>query len=306
MWFAPYQCKLLKDFQIESSYWELDDIYDIYWARSLMQKLESCLVFENIPDNWDKDFFKWCLWSFGYVAGFKTERFGVTFNPATVSGYNFYYQPTKCLVTNPILQKEFTLGKDAELIRLTPDYRGILDVVVFYAKKLSELSKGIDVGAKNTKLPLAFMAQNPSQNVTLRMLYEQMQKLEPIVIYQQEDDNEEIMPVKDAFAEWHQDFKQTYIVTELLENLNSVLDDFYTEIGLPVSLDKKSHVLDSEAGFQRLQSQARLSCWLNCLTNSFERFNKMFGTNIAVHEKIYETGGTADDFGQTGDSGAME
>lgn len=305
-WFAPYQRELLQNFEVEKAYWELDDLYDIYWARSLMQKMESGLVFEALPEHWDKSFFKWCLFAFGYVAGFRTERFGINFNPATISGYNFQYQPTKTLVTNPLFQKEFTLGKDAELIRLTPDYLGILDVVVFYAKKLSELSKGIAVGAKNTKIPVVFTAMNPSQNATLRMMYEQMQKMESLIIYEPDDNSDEILPNQEPFSVWQQNFKETYIVTELLENINSVLDDFYAEIGLPVSLDKKSHVLNSEANFQQLQSQARLSCWLECLTDSLSKFNKMFGTNISVHEKLVEEGGNSDDYGQTGNSGDME
>lgn len=293
-WFEPWQNQLLVNCKVDERYWKLEDATDIYWARSLMQKLESCLVFD-IPENWSKDFFKWCLWSFGYVACFKTERFGLTFNPATVSGYDFYYQPTKCLVTNPLMQKEFIIHKNAELIKLTPDFIGILDIIVFYAKKLSNFSKGIDVGSINTKLPMILSAHNPSQNATLRYVYDLMQKMEPLIIYDSET-SDEIIPSKDPFSAWTQDFKQTYIVTELLENLNSVLDDFYTEIGLPVTLDKKSHILDSEANFQQLQSQARLSCWLNCLNDSFSKVNKLFGTNMSVSEKLEEEGGSYDEF----------
>lgn len=289
--FSPQQESLLESLKVPNTYWDKTTKEYRYWFRSLLQKVDSCLVFEGIPETWPKEFFLWSLWAFGFVGVFKTERFGVTFNPVTISGFDFYYEPTHCLVSNPLYTKQLKIHKDAELIRLTPDYLGIFDIINFYAKKLAELSKGIDMGIINTKLPMIMTAANQAQAKTLKKVYDKVQSGETLVVYDDIENLDEVIPMKDPFTTWMQDFKQTYIVTELLENLNSVLDDFYTEIGLPVSLDKKSHVLDSEAGFQRLQSQARLSCWLDNLTQSINLVNKKFNLNISVSEKLEEGSG---------------
>ena len=43
------------------------------------------------------------------------SEFGKCFNPATVSGYNFYYEPTKIILSNPSMnagaKHEFEIGK---------------------------------------------------------------------------------------------------------------------------------------------------------------------------------------------------
>ena len=143
---------------VPSTYWDKKTYEYMYWFRSLLQKIDSAIVFENLPKGWSQDFFLLCLWYFGYVGVFQSERFGdeesnnVVFQPCTFSGYDFYYQPTKILVANPLFNKEFTLHKDAELLKLTPDFMGCWDVIDFYAQQLAEASKGIKMGLINAKL----------------------------------------------------------------------------------------------------------------------------------------------------------
>lgn len=260
------------------------DLNYLYWFRSLLQKIDSSLHFQGLPEDWSQDFFLMCLWSRGYVAVFDTQRWGISFNPCTVSGFDFYYQPTKALVANPLLQKEFTIHKDCEILKLTPDFRGIFDILDFYAKKLCELSVAIDMGLENAKLPLIFTAKNQSQAATLRRVYDRVQKGESLIIYKDEQVNEEeIIPSKEPFEVWNQDFKQTYAVSILLDDMQKILDSFYAEIGLPTMVQNKaSHTLQSEADFQLSQSQARISCWKTTLDESFVKINKLFGLNLSV------------------------
>ena len=286
---------LLESIKVPNTYWKGKTATYLYWFRSLLHKIDSSLIFDGLPAEWNNDFFMICLWALGRVVVFKTDRediadkYGsVTFQPCTLSGYDWFYQPNKATVSNPMYEREFTLGEDAELIKLTPDYFGILDIIDYYASKLAEMSKGIDMGIINAKLPCILTAKNDAQAETLKKVYDKVQAGEPLVVYKELEDNGEIMPTKSAFEEWTQDFKKTYVVHNLLEDMQLILDSFYVEIGLPVAIEKKERLVTSEADFASAQSQARISCWLETLRESLVRVNKMFNINITCEVAFNE------------------
>lgn len=285
---------LLESIHVPNTYWKNRTVEYQYWFRSLLQKIDSSLVFDGIPSGWSNDFFMLCMWALGYVVVFRSERsdlnsYGpVLFQPCTLSGYDFYYQPNKAIVSNPMYTKEFTLGTDAELIKLTPDYCGILDVIDYYASKLAELSKGIDIGLINTKMPLILTAENDAQASTLKKVYDKVQAGESLVVWKNTADNDEIIPTKNPFESWTNDYRQTYVVHNLLEDMKLILDSFYCEIGLPVAIEKKERLVTSEADFASAQSQARISCWLETLRESLARVNKMFNINITAEVAFNE------------------
>ena len=286
---------ILESIHVPNTYWKGKTQTYLYWFRSLLHKIDSSLIFDGLPAEWSNDFFMICLWALGRVVVFKTNRddiadkYGsVTFQPCTLSGYDWFYQPNKATVSNPMYEREFTLGEDAELIKLTPDYCGILDIIDYYASKLAEMSKGIDMGIINAKLPCILTAKNDAQAETLHKVYDKVQAGEPLVVYKELEDNGEIMPTKSAFEEWSQDYKKTYVVHNLLEDMQLILDSFYVEIGLPVAIEKKERLVTSEADFASAQSQARISCWLETLKESLARVNKMFNTTITCEVAFNE------------------
>lgn len=285
---------ILENLKVPNTYWKSNSKEYRYWFRSLLQKIDSSLIWNELPEGWSNDFFTFCLWTLGYVAVFKTnrsdlEKYGpVLFQPCTLSGYDFYYQPTMACVANPSYQKNLTIGKDCEILKLTPDFAGVLDIIDFYASRLAELSKGIMVGLINTKMPVILTASSDAQAETLKKIYDKVQNGESLVVYKDIEDANEIIPRKDPFESWMQDYKDTYVVHNLLEDMQMLLDSFYTEIGLPVAVEKKERLVTSEADFASAQSQARISCWAETIKESLEKINKMFGTNISVevaHER---------------------
>ena len=282
--------QMLENLHFPNTYWKGKTKEYQYWFRSLLQKVDSSLIFSGIPEGWSDDFFHLCLWVFGFVAVFKSDRSdlekfgedGILFQPCTISGFDFYYQPEKCLVSNPKYTKEFKIGKDAELLKLTPDFLGILDIIDYYATKLAEISKGIDMGLINTKMPVILTASNDAQAETLKKIYDKVQTGDSLVVYKDTTEGDEIIPSKEPFEVWNNDFKQTYIVHNLLEDMQLILDSFYVEIGLPVAIEKKERLVTSEADFASAQSQARISCWVQTLQESFDKIEKTFGIKMEV------------------------
>lgn len=297
------QINILESIKVPNTYWKKRSKAYLYWFRSLLQKVDSSLIFSGIPDGWDDDFFHLCLWARGYVCVFESarkdlEKYGsLLFQPCNIAGFDFYYQPTTAIVANPMYEKTFTIGKDAELLKLTPDFWGIFDIIDFYASKLAELSKGIDMGLINTKFPMILSAVNEAQAATLKKVYDKVEAGEPLVIMKDIEDSDEIIPRKNPFETWGQDFKDTYVVHNLLEDMGLILDSFYCEIGLPVAVEKKERLVTSEADFASAQSQARISCWAETLKESFEKIERHFGVRLEVevaHEREDNTNGDGD------------
>ena len=294
--FSENTVDLLNGMQIPSTYYKDKSIEYRYWFRSLIHKIDSSIVFKNLPKGWSNDFFMFCLWVRGYVLVFKTNRKdlqqygenGVVFNPCYASGFDFYYQPTIATVANPHLPTkfsyEFKLQKDnAALLKLTPDFWGVLDIIDYYASKLAELSKGIDMSIINSKFGLIASASNEAQAATLKSVMDELQKGNPLVVYKDQlKESDEIIPRKEPFEIWIQELKKNYILTDQLLDFQTILNSFYTEIGLPVAIEKKERMITSEADFASAQSQARIACWVETLRESLEIINKKFNTKIEV------------------------
>ena len=289
--FDERQISILQNMCVPSTYWNKKSQQYQYWFRSLLQKIDSCLEFSNLPKDWSQDFFLLCLWARGYVAVFESQRFGdketgIAFQPCTLSGYDFYYQPTKAIVSNPLYQKEMEIHKDCEILKLTPDFNGVWDIIDHYATQLAEATKGVNVGLINAKVPMVVTADSLAESEKLKKVYDKVQAGESLIVWK-EDTNHfdaEVMPRKNPFDDaFLNDYKQTYVVTDLLADMQTIIDSFYMEIGLPVrTYDGKAHMLNAEADMQNNQAQARVSCWVNTLTESFDLINTHYGTNLEV------------------------
>ena len=294
--FSENTVDLLNGMQIPSTYYKEKSIEYRYWFRSLIHKIDSSIIFKGLPKGWSNDFFMFCLWVRGYVLIFKTDRKdlqiygenGIVFNPCHVSGFDFYYQPTMATVANPHMPTKFSytfdLRKDnAALLKLTPDFWGVLDIIDYYASKLAELSKGIDMSIINSKFGLIASASNEAQAATLKSIMDELQKGNPLVVYKDQlKESDEIIPRKEPFEIWVQELKKNYILTEQLQDFQTILNSFYTEIGLPVAIEKKERMITSEADFASAQSQARIACWVETLRECLEIINEKFNTDIEV------------------------
>ena len=293
MFFDERTISILQNMSVPNTYWNLKSQQYQYWFRSLLQKIDSCLEFKNLPKGWSQDFFLLCLWARGYVAVFESPRFGdsetgIAFQPCTLSGYDFYYQPTKAIVSNPLYQKEMEIHKDCEILKLTPDFNGVWDIIDHYATELAEATKGVNVALINAKMPLVVTADSMAESEKLKKVYDKIQAGESLVVWKDNTKHfdEEVMPRDNPFKDcFMNNYTQTYVLTDLLQDMQTILDGFYMEIGLPVSnSDKKAHMLNAEATMSNAQAQSRVSCWVNTLKESMELINTHFGTNLEVEK----------------------
>lgn len=259
-----------------------------FWERALFQRACSVLQFE-LPENWKgpvKDFFYFCLFRFGYVCVFESDEFGLSFQPCTLAGYNFYYQPTTARVANPLLPADkstFKIGEDCELIKATPDYYGIWDVISYYAEKLSILDNAINMSLINNKFAFMIGARNKTAGEALKKMLDKVNRGEPAVIY----DMKLLNDPQDKAEPWQflerKDLKSSYLTDQQLADFNQLISNFDTEIGIPtVPYQKKERMVVSEAESRTIDATSRSVVWYDTIKSSLEIVNKHFGTGLAV------------------------
>ena len=266
-----------------------------YWQRSLYQRAISTIEFNGLPETWEgavKDFFYWCIFSYGYVGVFNTDEFGLSFQPGALYGFDFYYQPTEFIVANPKLRARFKIHEETELIRLCPDYRGIWDIIDYYALLLSVLDTGINMSIVNNKFAYLLAAKNKGAAEAIKKAFDKINAGEPAVVF----DSSLLMPndptSKDepyTFFE-RSNLKQSYLTTDQLMDRSTLLSSFDAEIGIrSLPYNKKERLVTAEAESREQDSTARLMVWKATLDSSLELVNKMFGTNITA-DIAYEGG----------------
>lgn len=256
-----------------------------FWERSLFQRACSVLQFE-LPEDWQgevKDFFLYCLFKYGYVAVSEDAKFGKYFQPANLTGINFYYQPTKALIANPMLNVELEIGKECELIKLTPDYRGIWDIIQYYAEKLSVLDNAINMSLINNKYAFFMGARNKAAGEAIKKMFDKVNKGEPAVVY----DMKLLNDPTDKAEPWQflerKDLKSSYLTTDQLMDFQTLLNNFDAEVGIPtVPYQKKERMVTSEADSRIIDSTSRSTIWLETLTSSLKAVNAHYGLNISV------------------------
>lgn len=274
-----------------------------FWQRSLFQRAASTIIF-NLPEEWQgevRDFFLYCLYRYGYVVVFDNVAVGTIFQPCTLRGYNIYYQPTNAIVTNPGLPTvgDLTIGLDCELIKLTPDYKGIWDIINYYAEKLSTLDNAINMSLINSKFAFMLGAKNKNAAQAIKKMLDKVNAGQPAVVY----DSDALMPNDpDDKEEPYQlitmvkDLKSNYITTEQLMDFQTLLNNFDAEVGIPtVPYQKKERMVTAEAESRTIDSTSRSVIWKECLDSSLMKVNKMFNLNISAELRYAESNEEVED-----------
>lgn len=270
-------------------------LYNYYFNR-LFTKALSVLKWEGIPDTWSMEFFQYVLFGYGFMAIFKTPEYGVIPQNCTLSDtHTIFYQPKRVIVTNPVLPSslELEVGKDCELLRLSPDYRGITEIVSFYADMLAVASETAAVNLLNSRASFVFFAQNKAAAETYKKMYDTLASGDPFAVIDKNLLNE------DGSHNWEwmqQNVGQNYIVTDVLNDLKTIEDRYNTKIGIPnANTQKRERLITSEVESNDSDTRCLVDVWLDTLTRDLEKINSRYSLNISVSYKYKQKEVTTDD-----------
>lgn len=248
-----------------------------FYCRYLYQKAISVFKWE-IPEWWSKQMFLLTLYSRGYVGVIDIPKYGIIFNPCTVGGRNVFYEPAYIMMANPLLPditgKQLEISTDCQVIRLTPDYLGVLDLVGFYAEKMALCSQGIDVNIINSKLAYVFSAKDPASAKSFKKMFDQITDGEPAVVIDKKLFNEDGTPNWQLFT---QNLKQTYLADSMISDLRKLEDEFNTRVGIPnANTDKRERLITDEVNANNVETETLPELWLDNLKRSITATVKLF------------------------------
>lgn len=254
-------------------------------------------VFEwDLPETWNKDYFLYVLYCWGYVAVINTDKFGVIPQGCGLKGYDVFYAPTHAVIANPLLSGilEPRIGTQCELMKLQPDFSGILDLVGHYAEQMALASQSVSVNLLNSKLSYVFTAKTKALAESLKKMYDQIASGEPAVVIDSRLKN--AADGEETWKAFEQNVGGNYIVTNLLADLRKIEAMFDTEIGIPnANTDKRERLIQDEVNANNIETYSKCAMWLENLQDACKRVNDMFGLNISVRwREIPMIGGGAD------------
>ena len=266
-----------------------------YFTKYLLQKAMS--VFEwDLPETWNKDYFLYVLYCWGYVAVINTDKFGVIPQGCGLKGYDVFYAPTHAVIANPLLSGilEPRIGTQCELLKLQPDFSGILDLVGHYAEQMALASQSVSVNLLNSKLSYVFTAKTKALAESLKKMYDQIASGEPAVVIDSRLKN--AADGEETWKAFEQNVGGNYIVTNLLADLRKIEAMFDTEIGIPnANTDKRERLIQDEVNANNIETYSKCAMWLENLQDACKRVNDMFGLSISVRwREIPMIGGGAD------------
>lgn len=283
--YLPYpQLNRAEGTYVPSSVHNANNATFAFWQRALFQRAISTLDI-SVPDKWRgevRDFFLYCLFSYGYVAVFNRPETGLSFMPGTIYGFDFYYQPTRFVYANPAVtgneKTDLEIGTECALIKLTPDYRSAFDIINYFAEKLSLLDTSINLSIINSRFGYLLGAKNKSAAGAIKKIFDKLNSGQPAVVYDERilDDrpgqSKEGTPFQ--FID-RKDLKAGYITTDQLNDFQTLLNRFDAEIGIPTNpVEKKERMNSLE--LMPLDTISRSVTWFETLESSIEVARELF------------------------------
>lgn len=254
-----------------------------FWTRSLFQRACSTLDIK-LPSFWEEnlDLMYWVLFCRGFVGVGEMAELGKWFNPVTLYGYNFYYKPTNAVLTNPALNNnakhDLVIGTDCQILKLTPDYQGIFDIIYYYAEKLASMDCAINTAIINTKLAYIMAGKNKAAVEALKKIFDKISRGEPAVFLDSKLANDPVSKDEPWQALFRDNLKQSYIITDLLKDFQTILNNFDCEVGIPtIPYEKKERMVQSEAESRQIDATSRSIIWFNELTRTMKICNEFLG-----------------------------
>ena len=252
-----------------------------YFVRYLLQKVISVSKW-GLPENWSDKYFLYALHTCGNVVVFKTDKFGVIPQHCTLAGRNVFYQPSRAIVSNPLIERNLDLhiGKNCVLFTMTADYGGVYDLVNFYASLMSLAVESFCANTFNSRLAYVFAASGKNMAESMKKAADDVLSGKPYVVA----DKALFGPDGKLNAElFLNNLRQNFIAPELFDMLKDIENKFNKAIGLPAAYSlKKERMLTGELDSSNTEGQSRYKMWLDGWQKSCKDVNDMFGVEVSV------------------------
>lgn len=258
-----------------------------YFQRHLLIKAISVFKWDLLK-YWRQTLFLYTLYCFGYVAIVETDKYGVLPQPCTLGGRGVQYEPTYACIANPLLRGILRprIGTQCAVIRLMPDYGGIMDIIRYYAREMAVTVEAFELNTLNSKLSYVFGIPKDKGNAkasaeTLKRLFDNIQSGVPASFV---DSNLTTRDGKPTWTLFSQDVGKNFIAPELQEVLRKLECEFAATVGIPADLsqNKKERTNTQEVTANNTETAVGPSLWLETVREGLDVANRLFGLDLSV------------------------
>lgn len=262
-----------------------------YFRRYLWEKAFSVYKW-NAPDWWNMDYFRYVLYNLGFIAVINTDAFGVIPQAATLRGYNVFYAPTHAIIVNPRINgiKEPQIGTECEIIKLQPDYRGIGDMIFYYADMLALAGEAAGMNVQNSKLSYVVGAKSKTMAEAIKKIYDMIQEGNGLAVYdpKQREDVDGAL-----FETFTQNLRENFIAEDIVSYMRRLENEFCTRIGLPnTNTEKKARLNIDEVNVNNIETKAWAADTLELLQDGCRKVNNMFDVGLSVDWRFKDDAGS--------------
>ena len=257
----------------------------MYYRAKLLRLILQRFKWENIPENWEYDYFIEHLFLDGII-GITDTSAGILALKCGLTGIGIFEQPTEAIFANPVLGNfRRTLGEDCEIIKIQYDYHGIGWILDRYSVLLAMCDSSLATNLMNTKIAYVFGATSKTQAETFKALYDDIAMGKPAVFTSTGNTGlmkEQLftMPVKENF-----------IADDVQLLKRKIINEFLTDIGINnTNLDKRERLTDDEVNANNDEVLANISHWYDNILDGISRVNKMFNLDLKCTIREYGEG----------------
>ena len=257
-----------------------------FYRRYLLEKAISVFKWDGLPEEWAKNYFLYVLYCYGFIGIIQTDRFGVIPQEGVLSGYDVFYQPTHITVANPLLPtlKRQRIGTECGIIRLQPDYGGIMDIVGYYADMMALCSESAGINLVNSKISFIFPSTGKTQAESYKKLFDNVASGQPAVFTDKTLFDDTGKPTWTPFS---QDVKQSYIADQVLSDMRKIEAMYDTDIGIPsANTDKRERLISDEVNANNVETASKCELWLETIREDMKKVNKLFGLKLSVDWRV--------------------
>ena len=295
------RCGIKGDYQ----FWEsanANAIAEQYYLSRLSELAMSMFKWKNLPDTIDSRFLEYTLFYEGAVVFFKDESLKdsqlaegggyLALQVALGGDLNVYRIPNmrRAYAVNGyqnMLDQYNSVIIWNNMIRL-PEYGRMM----FYANKLYQIDRAIDVNVKGQRFPIAILCDE-TQRLTMKNVYMQYDGNEPFIFGDKNLDLSGIQVINTG---------SPYVADKLQQLKNNIWSEAMMCLGIPNSpSEKKERLVANEAKVSQGGTLASRSSRLEMRKMACDEINKMLGLEIDV-EYNQDLDMTTDD----GDSSEQE
>lgn len=247
-----------------------------YWQYIERLTDLSISVFEwsNLPDTIDARFLELTLFSDGQAVYFRDEVLGdLCLQCATMAPLNVYRIPTRrrAYASNGY-NKDLTID-DSVIIYNNLLHINSYPMIRYYAMRLWDLDRIIDVNAKAQKTPVLIQATE-QQRLTLLNIYKQYEGNAPVIFGDKNLDLNALRSLNTGAP---------YVADKVYDLKNQIWNEALTYIGISnVAYQKKERLISDEVTRGQGGTLSSRYSRLEARKTAAEQINKMFGTNIEV------------------------